>query len=338
MKKSSLYLSFLLLLFFTDVKAQDIHFSLFDMSPLSLNPANTGAFEGSFRVGGIYRDQYRGVTAEQFSTPMFYIDAPVFTIGKRKKDWIGIGAMLFQDKAGLAQFQTSSAQFSVALHHTFDNSYKNVLTFGIQGGPVSRKIDLANAGLHFEDEAVNGAFGGATSVDRMLDGNANYTDFTVGVNFQSRVSEKTNFNIGASLGHLLQPDISFGGSNSFEQDMRIQVNAGLTRMLNEKFTISPSLYFTTLGPASQVQLQALGGYQFNDKFQLNFGGGYRLADAGQLILGAFINDIKVAASYDFTVSELSDARSGGAFELALGYIFKIYKDVEVKPIILCPHL
>jgi len=133
MNKSSLYLSFLLLFIFTNVQAQDIHFSLYNMSPLSLNPANTGAYEGSFRIGGIYRDQYRSVTNQQFSTPMFYIDTPIVSIGKKKKDWVGIGAMLFQDKAGLSAFQTGSVQLSAALHHSFDENYKNILTIGVQG-------------------------------------------------------------------------------------------------------------------------------------------------------------------------------------------------------------
>ncbi len=337
MNKRILYLSFFLTVICVNVQAQDIHFSLFNMSPLSLNPANTGAFEGSFRVGGIYRDQFRSVTSNQFSTPMFYIDAPIASIGKKKKDWIGIGAMLFQDKAGLAAFQTGSFQLSAALHHSFDDNYKNVLTFGIQGGPVNRQVDLSNADLHFADEATNGAFGGATSADRMLDGNSNYTDFAVGLKFKSVVNEKMDYHLGVSLGHLLQPDVSLS-TNAFDQDMRIQAHAGLTRMLNEKFSLSPSIYYTTLGPADQFQLQALGGYEFNEDFQLNFGTGYRFGDALELILGADIKDIKVAASYDLTVSELSNAKTGGAFEIALGYIFKIYKEVEVKPIILCPHL
>ncbi|MEL6925345.1 MAG: type IX secretion system membrane protein PorP/SprF, partial [Bacteroidota bacterium] len=35
------------------------HFSLFDFTPLTLNPAQTGAYEGSVRIGGLYRDQWR---------------------------------------------------------------------------------------------------------------------------------------------------------------------------------------------------------------------------------------------------------------------------------------
>ncbi|HQU60103.1 MAG TPA: type IX secretion system membrane protein PorP/SprF, partial [Saprospiraceae bacterium] len=38
-------------------QAQDQHFSQFFASPLTLNPALTGTFDGKYRVAFIYRDQ-----------------------------------------------------------------------------------------------------------------------------------------------------------------------------------------------------------------------------------------------------------------------------------------
>ena len=62
----------------SSLAAQDIHNSLFNMSPLSLNPALTGAFEGTARIGGIYRAQDFGISeARGYYSPSFYIDAPV---------------------------------------------------------------------------------------------------------------------------------------------------------------------------------------------------------------------------------------------------------------------
>jgi len=39
-------------------RAQDPNFSQFFASPLTLNPALTGKFDGSFRVAGNYRNQW----------------------------------------------------------------------------------------------------------------------------------------------------------------------------------------------------------------------------------------------------------------------------------------
>ena len=52
----------LLLFFFAATQAQDIHFSQFYASPLTLNPALSGFHDGTFRVAGIYRNQWRSVT------------------------------------------------------------------------------------------------------------------------------------------------------------------------------------------------------------------------------------------------------------------------------------
>ena len=40
------------------ISAQDPHFSQFFSSPLTLNPAFTGKFDGSLRVMGNYRNQW----------------------------------------------------------------------------------------------------------------------------------------------------------------------------------------------------------------------------------------------------------------------------------------
>lgn len=319
--------------------AQDIHYSLYNMAPLAINPAQTGAYNGSYRIGGIYRDQYRTITGQQFSTPMIYFDAPLATVGKRQLHWIGVGGMFYQDNAGIAALKTNSFQLSAALHLALDENYKNVITIGGQAGPINRSIDLTSNALNFEDEVISGGgFGAANSADRLNDTNANYTDVTVGLLFKSKMNDKTRFNAGLSLGHLLQPNASLVNED-FDLSMRLQAHAGLTRQLTEKFSVSPSIYYTSFSTAGQFQVQALGGYLINEQVLLNFGLGYRANDAAQFILGANLNNqLNLALSYDLTVSELTNSRTGGAFEVAAAYIFKSLKDPDVKPVFLCPHL
>ena len=48
---------FFLLAIATTGLAQDQHFTQFFASPLTLNPALTGTFDGKYRVAFIYRDQ-----------------------------------------------------------------------------------------------------------------------------------------------------------------------------------------------------------------------------------------------------------------------------------------
>ena len=122
MNKLYIFTAFILFAITGTVQAQDIHYSLYNMSPLTLNPAHTGAYNGTYRIGGIYRDQYRSITSQQFSTPMIYIDAPIATLGKKQLHWLGIGGMFYQDNAGLAALKTNSFQLSAALHLALDLS------------------------------------------------------------------------------------------------------------------------------------------------------------------------------------------------------------------------
>ena len=95
---------------------QDIHFTQFTMQPMTLNPAHTGAFLGSLRVGGIYRSQWASVIDNEFSTPSAYVDVPLIK-GFRNRDWIGVGVSFFQDKAGSLGLKTTGYHFS--LHTTW---------------------------------------------------------------------------------------------------------------------------------------------------------------------------------------------------------------------------
>ena len=57
MKKTFLIIT-LLISFYFQANAQDPHFSQFFASPLTLNPALTGKFDGVVRVAGNYRNQW----------------------------------------------------------------------------------------------------------------------------------------------------------------------------------------------------------------------------------------------------------------------------------------
>ena len=104
---------FAALLMWCAVDAQDIHFTQYYMSPLTINPAQTGQFAGTIRLGGIYRNQYASLIRDEFSTPSAFVDSPVLP-GFRKKDWIGAGLGFFTDKAGSSQLKRSSFALSGA--------------------------------------------------------------------------------------------------------------------------------------------------------------------------------------------------------------------------------
>ena len=338
--KSTLFSVLFFLCLGTTLSAQDIHNTLFNYNPLHINPANTGAFAGTARVGGIYRDQGRSVlNSNAYTTPAFFVDAPILMVGKRH--WVGVGAMFFQDNAGSLGQQTSSFQLSGAFHYSMDRKSNSVLTLGIQGGQLSRQLDCS--AILTETDIVDEIADPIICSSPMDEPDASALDLNVGIGLKTKLNKKTNLNVGISGRHLNTPDISLTGLDPDNSDFKFRFigHAELEMDLNDKFSIAPTIYFTNMASASQFQLQGWGGYMLNsDKnIKLKFGLGYRAGDAGGILVGLDYGDLKVALSYDLTLSGLNDVNNGnGGFEIAANYIIKVYKKPQVTPAVLCPQL
>src|SRR3954462_3737831 len=77
--------------------AQDPNFSQFYSSPLSLNPALTGKFNGKLRVAGNYRNQWPEIS-QAFITSSLSVDMPILTNRLSETDTWGIGILAMTDK------------------------------------------------------------------------------------------------------------------------------------------------------------------------------------------------------------------------------------------------
>ncbi|MBP7272540.1 MAG: PorP/SprF family type IX secretion system membrane protein [Saprospiraceae bacterium] len=337
-------LSFLLFLLTNvmHVTAQyDIHYTQFDMSPLGINPANTGAFEGTFRLGGIYRNQWAGTLSKPFSTPSVYVDAPIFAL-RKNRDWIGVGVVVHTDKAGAGNLGQNGFMGSVAYHLGLDKKGKSVLTLGVQGGYVQRRVDITQGGgLTFEDEILNS---GTTSVDRTkFNENTNFYDFTTGIGLSSMIGKTSGMKLGVALAHLTRPKYGLGQSTNSDDaklPMRTTVTALFDFGLNPKWVFFPGVIYQQIKSASEIGMQAVLGYKINpqQKTMLRMGLGYRVGDAAQAIVGLDYKGFRAGIAYDLNVSSLREAsKYHGGFEVAVSYIARIYKKPVVKPVIFCPR-
>ena len=100
------------------VKAQDIHFSQFYLSPLNLNPAMTGAMDCNIRLVANYRNQWGSVLgANAYNTYSVSYDQKV-PVGRY--DYVGFGATFWNDVAGEVDFSTLTANVTIVLRPQFD--------------------------------------------------------------------------------------------------------------------------------------------------------------------------------------------------------------------------
>lgn len=329
--------------------SQDMHWTLFDFSPLSVNPANTGNFLGTYRLGGIIRDgafsieNNIGGSTNTFKSVGAHLDAPI-AIGFRKQDWIGVGGMFYGDRSGSLGLGLSYSMLSVAYHFALNKKQTNVFTIGIQGGGGSRGLKDFQA-ARFGDGTMNNLM---TNSMGEIESNG-FFDLNFGISYRSKVNKQTSLQIGATANQLsfaeqalLQSNNDQGGRDSSfaTKPFGFGLHGNFDFMLNKKWDLRPAFRVQTMGPHSELQLQGTLGYLLNkDKeTKLRFGLGYRIADAMQILLGMDFKDIRFALGYDLSLSDISNINSGqGGFELGVVYIGKIYKEPKIKPVILCPR-
>ncbi len=345
------------------VSAQDVHFSQFDMSPLTLNPALTGAFQGTFRIGGIYRNQWAGVESvysseplamygtvadKPYTTPSLYVDMPLIE-GFGKNDWIGVGAVLYSDKTGALGLTTQAMLLSAAYHLGLDKKGKTQLTLGLQGGYMNRSmndtddqgnatgVDGTKAQLAVNDPSfVNTpGFAGLTNENNGIDLNA-------GVTLRTKLGKKSRSDLmlGFAINHLLRPKIGLVTADSARLAVRPNIHGKLDLYLTEKWSLSPAFMVNMMAKQRELAAQALVGYKLKPEndFKINFGLGYRLSDAPIILAGIDYKSFRVGGAYDITASDVQSL--GGlvnGWEIAVSYIAIIFKDPVVPPSILCPR-
>lgn len=319
--------------------AQDIHFTQFNMSPLSLNPANTGNFYGTYRIGGIYRNQWASVITSPFSTPLFYIDAPILT-GFRKSDWIGVGGTFISDKAGAAKLGSSTFMGSIAYHFALNKKGTSILTLGLQLGKQNRSVSLTGDNIKFGEELDPD--NPLKSQDHALGEKVGFFDINAGLTFKTTLGSQTALVLGFAVNHINNPKYSIGGGGTKEQQnlpARYIGHGELTFNLTKKWTLSPTFLYQAISTLNESNLQVMGGYKLIDtkdkKIKLNAGVGYRLGRNAEILLGMDYNDIKVGLGWDLNTSGLNNGSYG--YEIAASYIGKIYKKPKVNPVIFCPR-
>ena len=118
---------------FEKMNAQDIHFSQFYFSPLSLNPANTGNYKGDYRLFGNYRSQWRDIS-KAYNT---FSAGGDFNIYPSNQNVSG-GLIFINDRSG-GNLQVMKIMPSAAIHKKIAG-YN--LHFGIQPGVVIKTIDF----------------------------------------------------------------------------------------------------------------------------------------------------------------------------------------------------
>lgn len=320
------------------IYGQDIHFTMFDLSPTTLNPGLIGGFLGSYRITGNFREQWP--TIAKYTTPSIAIDVPLLK-GFRKQDWVSFSFTTVQDKSGdVFQLKKTIGWLGASYHYVL--SPNSSLGFGVQSGGTSfSQYGTARFGdPSGTDPAYHPSVKGTTN-----SGKKTYSDLNVGLVYQSTNSDGNGgINMGVALYHLTKPNRSFsnspGPTTKDKQKVLLNAHAMVSIPLNESLSIIPGAVLHSISGSKEIAAQIKGDLLINKELgvAIQAGTGYRFGDAAFLLFGARIKDLTVGAAYDFNVSSASPSTSGiGGYELGVSYIGKIYKKPVIKPTIFCPR-
>ena len=313
-------------------KAQDPQFSQFYAAPLYVNPAFTGA-SGFTRIGTNYRNQWPSLDAS-FVTFSVYADHYLERYNS------GVGFIVTTDREGVAGLQSTNVGFSYAYQLKLSDNL--VFRPGIQANYFMRNANFNNLIFASQINPITG-FDPNLPGDPSVSGsnlNVNYLDLGLGGILYSR-----NLFIGASLQHLTEPNQSLiDGDSPLPQRLsihggyKIMLKAGALRRdltyTRKERSITPIFQYKTQGEFSQLDagfflhLEPINlGLQYRGLPMKSFEN-FPNNEALVFSFGVTTSDFNFGYSYDYTLSELSNA-SGGAHEISISYLFQWGKPLKV---------
>jgi len=323
--------------------AQDPGFSQFFASPLTLNPALTGKFNGVLRVAGNYRNQWPAVN-NAFITSTISIDAGILSDHLPESDTWGVGLMAMTDKTASGILTSNYLAFSTAYHKSLDEDGRQQLGLGFQGTYASETLNGPR--LYFQDGLqLDGTW--LRSPTEQINSElltTNYFDMNAGALYNASFNGSNNVYLGASLYHINKPKQSFLGDETIVVPTRFTVHgggyfpsegSGTTLYFSGLYSTQATAHEFVLGGA----LAMTAGGDDRSPTSVYIGSWVRFSNVTDAIIpyvGLDFGSFNLGITYDVNVSAFKAASQGrGGIEISLIYIKKPSEGSSRK-VTLCP--
>jgi type IX secretion system PorP/SprF family membrane protein len=308
----------------TAAKAQDNHFSMFYNSPLSLNPAMTGLMVEDIRTVVQHRSQWQSVTVP-YTTTLASVDANIMK-GYLQDDFVGVGLIVYNDKAGDAEFRNTQVALSASYNKDLSGEGNHYLSGGFQIGFGQQAVNFNKLlfDSQFDGQNLNPQISSGENLSRS---NFVYLDMAAGVAWFFKPTKYTSAYAGFAVSHLNEPNMSFiqGAENPLY--MKWTAHAGVEFPMTDGLSLVPRAVVMFQGPHKEVNVGGMLKFRVNSQLSDDYsqtafylGTMHRFGDA-QIVIAKFdINKFSFAAAYDFNISSLDIAsRSNGGFEIGITY-------------------
>jgi type IX secretion system PorP/SprF family membrane protein len=311
----------------------DPHFTQYYVYPSWLNPALTGAFDGDYRVSGIYRTQW-GAISKPYSTPGLSAE---FVTDKN----VNIGLSLINQTAGNGGYNYTTAYGNFAYTGVrFGPTENHRVVLGMQLGLIRRGFNASKFTFGDQWTPITG-YNPGTSTDVLLSSKTNTTSFDAGAGvlyYDATPGQKANVYGGFSVSHLTKPDDAFSSTSNAKLPMRYTIHGGVRIAINEEASITPNLLYVKQGTAEEKMAGAYVQLKAAPETDVLLGANYRVKDAVTPFVGFSHHNLVLGVSYDVNTSELGKMVHGAnSFEISLSFIGrKKYKTPAAN--FVCPRL
>lgn len=269
---------------------QDEHFSQFYALPIHMNPALAGAYNGTYRMTAIYRDQWNNALESPYKTFAIGGDTKIkldFT-EQLKDDHFGVGLFFVSDRVATFQTNTNKISGYFAYHKSLGANKRSFLGAGMKFGIIQRNINYDN--LTFQDQfnQVND-FSLPTS-ENLPPNNIGVVDVSLGVNYYFTLGDATQYFLGFAAHHLTNPNISFfnrqqnpNPSTDLTQTLpsKYVAHFGVDHELQYRLSIQPRVIYQKQGVNTKVDVGTNVQYTFKNLSSAFIFG----------MWGSFINDL-----------------------------------------------
>jgi len=296
-----------------DLNAQDIHYSMFNRSPMNLSPGLVSCAD--------------------------------------KAGFFTVGAYFNNDKAGDLALKTNQLGGAIAYLHQISD--KHFLSGGFQGGGSFRRFDAQNIRVDVQYVGDRFNPGLPHQEDALLnqltqEGDVNFLSLAAGINYRYQNTDRKNeddrgkrtrVDIGGAIYHFNQP------ANNFNEATIGKLRQRLSLYGISSFKLLPDIDLGVLitgqfqNPYQEVVVGVNGRFYLSTKqhvpLNLLLGLSYRVGDALIPNLSLDYRNFSFGFSYDFNVSRFDVATNsiGGA---EFSVIYTLAKVCPVEAYKICP--
>jgi type IX secretion system PorP/SprF family membrane protein len=306
--------------------AQDPHYSQLFQSPMSINPAYTGVFNGQARFSTIFRNQWSSF-GSPISTYIVGFDTKLFDQQIYHQNPLNIG-LLFNSQKSLKGLLTSNTfMLNTAYHIPLNREGDQSLGIGLSGTYGKRNFNFSNlaAGTQF----TSGGFDlSQPSGEIAFENMKPYFSIAAGMLYcNTNEEEGSFFELGAAVFHLNKPLETILYEGDSEIPMRLTAHIALQRYVAENLLLDGKIFYQSQAGVDYLMgglsLSRLLSSENDDATLVGIGCWYRTNDSVCPQLFTEFRSLKFGFSYDIQVNDIrKNAIPASSLEFSLQYRFK----------------